>query len=76
MKLGVDVAAQETDLPYQKIIGTLFGGGEEDHRKAFTRTEGLRDKVYELIKKYAEEAVKKHALEMMKFKPDDKGFTK
>jgi len=59
-------------LSYTQIIGALFDTDKENYRKAFTRTEGLRDKVYELIKKYTEEAAKKHALEMMKFKPDDK----
>jgi len=71
MKLGVDTFIKESDLSYQQIINVLFDVDKENLRKAFTRTEGLRDKVYELIKKYAEEAAKKHVSEMMKFKPDD-----
>jgi len=66
VKRIVDKLAEKTDAPYPQIIGALFSK-EEDVRKAFTRTGGLRGKVEKLLKKYAEEVVRENALKMLKF---------
>lgn len=56
----IDALHQQTAL--EKVEGL---------RRVFTRSEGLRDKVEDLFKKYIEELAIKKASEMLKFDPEE-----
>lgn len=68
-KLLIDRVVKHLDIPAHQIFDAVFNGSEI--KTAFTRTDGLRDKVMELFKQYTEDAVRKDALDLLKFKEEE-----
>lgn len=67
----IDKAVRESDLPAHLIVDGVFEG--IDLKTAFTRKQHLRETVLRLFKDYTEDAVKKDALDLLKFREEEVG---